>query len=949
MATPTTASPKINQIDRLQNKVREFGNILGEVIREQEGEDLYNAVEKLRQGYISLRMQEDPVLRQELMDFIEALDPGILESVIRAFNIFYTLSNIVEEDFRHRERRAEYNKGDTLLWKGSARRTITELKESGVTAEQMQELMDQLGYIPVFTAHPTESRRRTLMDIQRRLFTVIDRLDSSSLSEDERKAEHRYLKAQVQMLWRTNGVRARKPSVEDEVRYGLFYFKESLFEAIPLMYRYYERALRQAYAHDAVTVPSFLRFGSWIGGDRDGNPHVTADVTRKAIRMGMQEALREYLRRINELRFILSHSTHFITPTEDFNTFMSHLDEQNETIGNRIFAEKTDTFPEEPYRRILTIMRHKLQQTLDVVNQRIKHDTGILPHDAYTDASEFLYELQLINTALRSHNDHVIASRDLKDLIRLVETCGFGLYKLDIRQESLEHSAAINEILNQSGIISNYLELPEADRLELLGELVTRSRLPTPPRPRLSTQTAEIMAVFDTMAEMRIEAGTETFGTYVISMTHQASHIMEVLFLARLSGLVGFDKEQQPFCHIQASPLFETIEDLQHIDSVLDNLLSNETYKTLLRSSGNIQEVMLGYSDSCKDGGIMASNWNLYNAQQQVIALTDKHNVKCRLFHGRGGTVGRGGGPTHEAIVAQPPDTVQGQIKFTEQGEVLSAKYSNLETAVFELTMGSTGLLKASTGLLKKHGAYSNTFTAAMQQMAELGEHSYRELTDNTPGIMDFFYEATPVQEIGQLNIGSRPSHRRKTVRDKASIRAIPWVFGWAQARFTLPAWYGIGTALHTFRNAHDDNADLLKRMYNEWPAFRNLLSNTQMALFKAEMDTAREYAELADNQAQALAIFELIRSEYARTVSEVLAIADIDELMADTPILQYSLQRRDPYLDPLNHIQIKLIQRHRDYLESADNTDNAEEPSPWLPPLLRTINAIAAGMRNTG
>ncbi|WML89842.1 phosphoenolpyruvate carboxylase [Thiothrix lacustris] len=937
-----TTTDKPFDVAKLQENSRQFGELLGEVIREQEGEAVYNAVEKLRRGYILLRTGNDDTIRTDMMNFIDGLDVDMLEQVIRAFNTFYILTNIVEEDFQHRERRREIQKADSALWKGSVRRTVLELQQNGMTAEELQFLFNQMRYTPVFTAHPTEARRRSMMEIQRRIFLVIDQL-SNNPEASERESLIRHLKAQIQLMWRTNEVRTRKPTVEDEIRYGLYYFRESLFDAIPTVYRYYERAARIAYGSGSVIVPSFLRFGSWIGGDRDGNPFVTPALTRQAIRMQMQLALEEYTQRVKALRSILSHSLEFITPTPEFSAYLQQED-QRIGIGEVVFHYAQESFQQEPYRRLLSIMHHKLQETLNAVNARLEHGHANLSTDAYTDVTEFIQELYLIRDSLRSHGDHVIAGRELKDLIRLAETCGFGLYKLDIRQESTIHSETVAEVLQLSGLCHNYLELPENERMEILAELILRPRLPMPHRPKLSERTAETLEIFDSMLEMRNEAGAGIFGTYVISMTHHASHIMEVMLLAHMAGLVGYDANRKLFCNIQISPLFETIDDLKRITEVLSHLLENEAYRLLLSASGNMQEVMLGYSDSCKDGGILASNWNLYNAQKEVITLTDKYGVKCRLFHGRGGTVGRGGGPTHEAIIAQPPDTVHGQIKFTEQGEVLAAKYSNVETAVYELGVGSTGLLKASIGLLKKRGSYPQEFLNAMSDIAATGEHSYRQLTDWTPGLMDYFYEATPVQEIALLNIGSRPSHRKKTVRDKGSIRAIPWVFGWAQSRHTLPAWYGIGTALSTFRAAHPDNSALLERMYNEWPAFRSLLSNTQMALYKGEMDTASEYAELATDQASAQAIFANIRTEYNLTVDEVLKTARLGTLMEDTPLLQYSLQRRDPYLDPLNHIQITLIRRHRQYVEETGNTD-----SPWLPVLLRTINAIAAGMRNTG
>jgi phosphoenolpyruvate carboxylase len=589
-------------------------------------------------------------------------------------------------------------------------------------------------------------------------------------------------------------------------------------------------------------------------------------------------------------------------------------------------------------------MVERLKLTLATVDARLKSERAALPALAYLNAQEILAALYLINDSLRSHHDQLIAGRELKDLIRLVETCGFSLYQMDIRQESTIHSHTVAEILEKTQLVPEYLTLSEQDRITTLAELITRLRLPLPQRPTLSTQSAETLSVFDAMLAMRLETGESTFGAYVISMTHYASHILEVMLLARLAGLIGY-QEGRLYCHLQVAPLFETIDDLKRISSVLNDLLSNTTYQQLLQASGGTQEVMLGYSDSAKDGGILASNWNLYNAQRQVIALANQYGVKCRLFHGRGGTVGRGGGPTHEAIVAQPSGTVYGEIKFTEQGEVLAAKYSNVETAAYELSVGATGLLKASTHLVtQQFRTIPDSFRMAMQTIADYGEYSYRELTDRTTGFMDYFYEATPVQEIGRLNIGSRPSHRKQTVRDKSSIRAIPWVFGWAQARHTLPAWYGIGSALHQYRTQTPGGLDMLHTMYQNWPAFRALLSNVQMAMFKADMGTAHEYAQLAKNVPNYETIFNTIRHEYELTKQEILLIAQIPDLLAESPLLHYSLKRRNPYLDPLNNIQITLLKRHREFATQTGQSD-----SPWLEDLLRTINAIAAGMRNTG
>ncbi|MEE9325910.1 MAG: phosphoenolpyruvate carboxylase [Cocleimonas sp.] len=930
-----TNQPK--NVESLQDQVRIVGNLLGEVLKEQEGKQVFEAVEYLRQGYISLRHQDDDKKRQDLMTFIEALDSDTLKQVTRAFNVFYVLSNIVEEDFLHRGRRQLYRKGDNKLWQGSFLGTVSELAESGMTAPEMQSIINQLRYTPVFTAHPTEARRRTMMTLQRRIFLVIDQLNNTQLTSEERGSLTRQLKAQVQLIWRTSEVRHNKPSVEDEVKYGLFYFHASLFEAIPMIYRYFERATRKVYGRGEITIPNILKFGSWIGGDRDGNPFVTPSVTRNSIRLHMQEALEEYYRRVIHLRSVLTHDLEYITPADNFSASLKKDEEQ---IGINAFKKKPHLFKDEPYRRKLQFVAYRLAISLKVLKNRINGNPTTLPKTAYHNVSDFLAELYLIRDSLVSHQDDDIAKRELKDLTRLVETCGFSLYELDIRQESTVHSNTVTEVLKQFQHDIDYDALSESERISLLAKLIERESLPKANPESLSDESIETLDLFDTMVQMRKETGDKIFGTYVISMTHAASHVMEVMFLARLAGLVGKDKQGEVFCNIQISPLFETIEDLKHITSVLTNLFENPGYMKLLKASGNMQEVMLGYSDSCKDGGILASQWNLYNAQEQVITLTDKYQVKCRMFHGRGGTVGRGGGPTHEAIISQPPDTVHGQIKFTEQGEVLSNKYGNTETAVYELGVGITGLLKASQSLVKKHGKYDDSYHKAMTNIAVAGETSYRDLTDFTEGFQDYFYENTPVTEIGQLNIGSRPSHR-KVDRSKASIRAIPWVFGWAQARHTLPAWYGIGSALEQFRKVHGE--EVLREMYQKWPFFRALLSNVQMALFKAQMDIAKEYSKLWTDKERSKSIYAKIAEEYHKTVQEVLGIAEIDRLMAETPLLQYSLSRREPYLDPLNHIQITILGRHREHIASSN------EESPWLDELLLTINAIAAGMRNTG
>jgi phosphoenolpyruvate carboxylase len=576
-----------------------------------------------------------------------------------------------------------------------------------------------------------------------------------------------------------------------------------------------------------------------------------------------------------------------------------------------------------------------------LVRQHLRGKPELPNRHAYPGITAFLDDLRLIDASLRGHGDAAIADLELHDLIRLAETFGFHLMQLDVRQESGRHTEAVADIL-AAALNLDYRAMDENQRLELLSEAIAAPGGLMYDPAALSPTTRETLETFEVMVRMKREISPDCFGKYVISMTHNASHVMEVMLLAAQSGLVG-RLGGHWHCHIGVSPLFETIDDLNRIEDVLTRLFDTPVYRELLRVSGDSQEIMLGYSDSCKDGGILASAWGLSQAQRQIIAIAEQRGLKCRLFHGRGGTVGRGGGPTHEAILAQPPDTVRGQIKFTEQGEVLFYRYNNMETAIYELTMGVTGLLKASVSLVHPVPRDRPEDLAVMDELARIGEHSYRELTERTPGFLDYFYEATPTSEIGGLNIGSRPSHRKKGDRSKNSVRAIGWVFSWAQSRQTFPAWYGIGLSLSTWCAGKPERLETLRQMYRDWPFFRNLLSNAQMALSKSNMDIAREYAGLCVDPDTGQRVYELIAGEYRLSVDWILDIAETDRLLSENPALADSLHRRDAYLGPLNYLQVFLLRRVRE----IDPTNPVE--SPWMKPLLRSINAIAAGMRNTG
>ena len=919
---------------QLRSSVKLLGKLLGNIIKSHAGDKVYVAVEKLRKGFINLRKDNNQIKHDQLIRYIGKLDPITLKNVIRSFSKYFALVNVAEEAYQHINRTDRLKSGFDS-WEGSFDQTLRECKASEMDETQLESLINSLRYIPVFTAHPTEAKRRSKLEAMRRIFNTILELQSYKGQSIKREELIDELQAEILILWRTDEVRLRKPTVLDEVENGLYYFRTSLFRAIPEVYRDLEKAIKRVYHTDNVKVPSFIRFGSWIGGDRDGNPFVTADITREAVYMHAETALHEYMRRAQKLSTLLTHSSGLTTPSDEF--LSSSKDDDKYFQG--AFEDTTQDFAKEPYRRKLKIIRYRLKERLNAIKQ-LKNKTNIKTPHAYNSEKELLNDLYLIKDSLISDNDDILNDFGLNDFIRLVETFGFYLVNLDIREESTNHTNAISEILKNHDD-TNYDQLDESSRISSLENVIKSDLTLDDIYSPLSDETKKVLDVFTVMKELRNEVSKNAFGNYVISMTHHASHVFEVLALAKLCGLISLE-EGKLTASIQVTPLFETIDDLTRIEEILEDLFSNDTYINLIGSykDSKLQEVMLGYSDSCKDGGILSSSWSLYKAQQQVLDISKKYHIECRLFHGRGGTVGRGGGPTHNAILAQPNKTVRGMIKITEQGEVLSYKYAVPQSASYELELAISGLIKASKHLVIDDTVCTNNFEEIMSEMSIVGEKKYRDLTDYKEGIMDYFYEATPVQELAELNIGSRPSHRKKTQRSKYSIRAIPWVFGWSLSRHTLPAWYGLGSALNRMVASDQSSMDKLKTMYSEWPFFRVLLDNIQMALSKSDLGIARDYSLLVKDRNAANQIIDDIEKEFESTVQTLLKIVDSDQLLSDNTKLSLSLSRRQPYLDPLNYIQVMLLKAHREI---------PDEDTINLDPLLRTIHAIATGMKNTG
>ncbi|MGP5504550.1 phosphoenolpyruvate carboxylase [Psychrobacter celer] len=921
--------------DVLRARIRLLGSFLGEAISRQSGQQTLDTIETLRQGFIQERREHNDGQKKQLIELIASLDNQTLKNVIRAFSIYFFLANLTEENYLREQRRvmrAESNQS----WEGSFRRTLSECRERQIEPEQIKELIDQLRFIPVFTAHPTEARRRTTMNILQTLYEHTDAM--GVYPEGSRAFEQAKQKTAetIDLLWSSDEVRTRKPLVYDEINNGLHYFDASLFTAIPKVYRNIKDAIVEIYPElSDYALPAFVNFGSWIGGDRDGNPFVTHETTEMAVLMHANTVLRHYQVLIRKLRRELIHSDSIVTIAPEIYERIKDYSE----LDQQVFCYNPDDYNHEPYRRLLSLILAKIKATNQYIQSQGTDDNAA--KDAYLSPAALLDDLRLIRKSVNTH-DSAHAEGLLLDTIRLVKTCGFHLAALDIRQDSGYHGEVIADIFANASNLPDYKALSEAERQEWLTRLLQKPGTPLIYTDNLSEQTREQLALMQSVAKLRKLVGDDTFGSYVISMTNNASQLLEVLLLMRFAGLSGINDDGHLFAALPVAPLFETIEDLKNIDKIMPTVLDNPLYRELLEHSGNIQEIMLGYSDSSKDGGIITSAWQLYSAQQTITRIANQYGISTRLFHGRGGSVSRGGGSTHQAIAAQPAGTLNGQIKFTEQGEVLYAKYANPDTAVFELTMGITGALKASSSRFVAQPAQLDSYEALFADLADAGEQQYRALTDNTDGFYQFYSEATPVQEISLLNIGSRPAHRKKGLPSKSTIRAIPWVFGWSLARFTLPAWYGVGTALESVKQ----NEGLMKEMNKNWPFFSAFISNIEMAFTKSEMNIAHAYSHLCKDERLRTQVMQAVEHEHALTHSGLNSLLEQTSLLSTQQELAASLQWRNAYLDPINYIQIELLKRMR----QPDNKDaKSTDKLAVEDPLIRSINALAAGLRNTG
>jgi phosphoenolpyruvate carboxylase len=907
----------------LRDDIRLLGRLLGDTVREQEGAPAFDLVERVRQSSIAFRRTEDAAARQYLEGMLDGLSREQTMVVVRAFSYFSHLANLAEDLHNSRRRRQADIDGEPPA-DGSLAKTLDRLATVGVDPAALTEILRDSVVVPVLTAHPTEVQRKSVRDLEMQLERLLQARERTQLTPQELTANDESIRRAVLALWQTRMLRLEKLDVLDEVVNGLSFFEQTFLPEVPALYGDLEDELQRRHPGQATPeVPSFLRIGSWIGGDRDGNPFVTADVLARTLRMQSARAFEYYLEQLHLLGAELS-----------MTTLVTEVSPELTALADR----SPDTSPhrrDEPYRRALTGLYARLATTARVLDQHeaLRHAVGDAP--PYADAASFAAELDIIHRSLVANDATLLARGRLRNLRRAVSVFGFHLAAVDLRQNSDVHERVVAELVSYGLANVDYRSLDEAARIRLLTQELATPRPLASRFVEYSEETRNELAILTTAARMHTLYGAECIPNYVISKCDGVSDVLEVVLLLREVGLYRAGNARL-YCNVV--PLFETIGDLRNAGRTMDALLSIPVYAGMLASRGAAQEVMLGYSDSNKDGGYLTSRWELFKAQVELVAAFDRHRVRLRLFHGRGGSVGRGGGPTYEAILAQPGGTVQGQIRVTEQGEVIGAKYSNAEVGRRNLEVLAAATLEAT--LLGGAGnAPQTSYLEAMEQLSASAFEAYRQLVYDTPGFEDYFWESTVISEIAELNIGSRPASRKQT-RSIETLRAIPWVFSWAQCRLMLPGWYGFGSAVTAWLEEHgDEGLALLQEMHREWPFFASVLSNMEMVLAKADVAIASRYADLVGDPELRAAIFGRIRAELEATVRTLQDIMGTTALLAGNPQLSRSIKYRFPYLDPLNHIQVELLRRFR-----AGDKDERSRRGIHL-----TINGIAAGLRNSG
>ncbi|GAA4827425.1 phosphoenolpyruvate carboxylase [Paenibacillus vulneris] len=913
----------------LRRDVRFLGHILGEVLVHQGGNELLAIVEQIREMSKNLRAEFTPESFAEFKETINSLAPEKRHQVIRAFAIYFQLVNIAEQNHRIRRKRDYERSAGENVQPGSIEDVVRELKQQQIPAQEVQEIIKGISLELVMTAHPTEASRRVVLDIHQRIANDVMELDNPSLTFREREQLRANLLGEVVTLWQTDELRDRKPTVIDEVRNGMYYFDETLFDVLPEVYQELERVLAKYYPEEDWHVPVYMKFGSWIGGDRDGNPSVTSDVTWETLTMQRQLALEKYAELLQNFKKHMSFSKNIVEVTQELLDSVEKDRQHVELRSNEVWRNE-----KEPYRIKVTYMIEKILRAAD---------PGASPAQKYNNPEEFLNDLKIIERSLRNHYADFIADEYVVKLIRQVELFGFHLASLDVRQHSKEHEAAMAEILAKMSICPNYAELSESDKISLLTSLLNEPRPITSPYMDYSESTLECLNVYRVIKKAQQEFGRNCITSYLISMTQGASDLLEVLVFGKEAGLYRQEQDGSVTCTLQSVPLFETIDDLHAAPDIMRTLFKIPAYRNSLNSTNQLQEIMLGYSDSNKDGGVITANWELRVALRSITEAAKEFGVKLKFFHGRGGALGRGGMPLNRSILAQPADTIGGGIKITEQGEVLSSRYSMKGIAYRSLEQATSALITAALNARNPQAEVTDPqWEEIMKNISENAQTKYQDLIFRDPDFMTFFKESTPLPEVGELNIGSRPSKRKGSDKFE-DLRAIPWVFAWTQSRYLLPAWYAAGSGLHSYYQGKEENLAVLQDMYQNWSFFRSLIDNLQMALAKADLLIAKEYGNMIKDKAIAERIFNLISEEYDRTSALILSITGQQEILDNVPVIQESIRLRNPYVDPLSYMQVQLLSELR-----AQREQSADDPL-LLREVLLTINGIAAGLRNTG
>jgi phosphoenolpyruvate carboxylase len=910
----------------LKEDTRLLGRLLGDVLRAQTGESGYARIEAIRQTAIGLRRasaDDAPSIKDELAGLLNALPIAQTLDVVRAFSYFSHLANIAEDVHQNRRRRAHAIAGSPPQ-AGSVAHALDRLRAAGIAESALRAVLAEALVSPVLTAHPTEVQRKSILDAEREIARLLQWRDRSALTPEEDEAMRTGLYRQVLSLWQTAMVRLSTLQVSDEIENGLAYYRYTFLDEIPRLYTALEDRFAREYG-TPLAAPPLLRMGSWIGGDRDGNPFVVAETLQYASRVQASLVLLHHLSEIHQLGAELSLSNRLVAPTERLLALAAAAQDSNPHRGD------------EPYRQALTGIYARLAATAgelaDCTPPRAPH--AVLP--PYRAPAELLADLDVIAESLATHGAEQLAAGRLRLLRRAVGVFGFHLAALDLRQNSDVHAEVVGELLARAGVHSDYAALDEAQRVRLLiAELSNPRLLDTPHVARSPTLQSEI-AVLHAAADIHQRFGAAALPNYVISKCQSLSDLLEVAVLLKEVGLLTPNR-----LAVNIVPLFETIADLERCGDVMASAFRLPSYQRWLASRGGWQEVMLGYSDSNKDGGFVTANWALYQAELKLVDTFRSFDVKLRLFHGRGGTVGRGGGPSYEAILAQPYGSVNGAIRVTEQGEIIASKYSDPELGRRNLETLVAATLEAT--LVRDHddADHEPRFHDAMHALSGFAYKSYRTLVYETPEFLAYFRASTPIAEIAELNLGSRPASRRPSQRIE-DLRAIPWVFSWSQCRLTLPGWYGFGTAVEAWLaekpEARDERIATLRDMHRHWPFFRSMLSNMSMVLAKTDLAIASRYADLVTDAAVREAIYPKLAAEHRTTVHWLLQITGQTGLLDDNPTLARSIRNRFPYLDPLNHVQVELLRRYR-----AGQNDTRTKRGIHL-----TINGLAAGLRNSG